>query len=59
MSLVDKDARHGSKSDSKPFTGYKGNVMKSDDGSGTNIIVTAGNTYDENVILPIVDENIK
>jgi hypothetical protein len=33
--------------------------MKSDDGSGTNIIVTAGNTYDENVILPIVDENIK
>jgi transposase len=29
VSLVDKDARHGAKSDSKTFTGYKGNTMKS------------------------------
>ena len=32
VSLVDKYARHGAKSDSKPFTGYKANIMKSEDG---------------------------
>ena len=41
---MDKDARHGAKSDSKPFTGYKANIMKSDDGFVTNIIGTGGNT---------------
>ena len=56
VSLVDKDARHGAKSDSKPFTGYKGNIMKSDDGFVTNIIGTAGNTYDGNILIPLVDE---
>jgi IS5 family transposase len=56
VSLVDEDARHGAKSDSKPFTGYKANIMKSDDGFVTNIIGTAGNTYDGNVLLPLVDE---
>ena len=54
VSLVDEDARHGAKSDSKPFTGYKANIMKSDDGFVTNIIGTAGNTYDGNVLLPLV-----
>jgi transposase len=34
---VDKDARHGVKSDAKTFTGYKGNTMKSEDGFVTNI----------------------
>jgi IS5 family transposase len=56
VSLVDEDARHGAKSDSKPFTGYKANIVKSDDGFVTNIIGTAGNTYDGNVLLPLVDE---
>jgi len=56
VSLVDEDARHGAKSDSKPFTGYKANIMKSDDGFVTNIIGTAGNSYDGNVLLPLVDE---
>jgi IS5 family transposase len=56
VSLVDEDARHGAKSDSKPFTGYKANIMKSDDGFVTNIIGTAGNTYDGDVLLPLVDE---
>jgi IS5 family transposase len=56
VSLVDKDARHGAKSDSKPFTGYKANIMKSDDGFVTNIIGTAGNSYDGNVLVPLVDE---
>ncbi len=59
VSLVDKDARHGAKSDSKPFTGYKANIVKSDDGFVTNIIGTAGNTYDGNVLLPLVDEKIE
>jgi IS5 family transposase len=59
VSLVDEDARHGAKSDSKPFTGYKANIMKSDDGFVTNIIGTAGNTYDGNVLVPLVDEKIE
>ncbi len=59
VSLVDEDARHGAKSDSKPFTGYKANIIKSDDGFVTNIIGTAGNTYDGNVLLPLVDEKIE
>jgi len=59
VSLVDEDARHGAKSDSKHFTGYKANIMKSDDGFVTNIIGTAGNTYDGDVLLPLVDEKIE
>ncbi len=59
VSLVDKDARHGAKSDSKPFTGYKANIMKSDDGFVTNIIATGGNTYDGNILVPLVDEKIE
>ncbi|CAD6492158.1 MAG: hypothetical protein EMLJLAPB_00216 [Candidatus Argoarchaeum ethanivorans] len=56
VSLVDEDARHGAKSDSKPFTGYKCNIMKSDDGFVTNIIGTPGNTYDWDILVPLVDE---
>ena len=59
VSLVDKDARHGAKSDSKPFTGYKANMMKSDDGFVTNVIGTGGNTYDGNILVPLVDEKIE
>ena len=56
VSLVDKDARHGAKSDKKTFTGYKANVMKSEDGFVTNIETSPGNTYDGDVLLPLVDE---
>lgn len=56
VSLVDKDARHGAKSDKKTFTGYKANSMKSEDGFVTNIITTPGNTYDGDILLPLVDE---
>src|SRR5659263_226349 len=59
VSLVDKDARHGAKSDSKPFMGYKANIMKSDDGFVTNIIGTGGNTYDGNILVPLVSEKIE
>ena len=56
VSLADKDARHGAKSDKKKFTGYKTNVMKSEDGFVTNIETTPGNTYDGDILLPLVDE---
>jgi len=56
VSLVDKDARHGAKSDKKTFTGYKANSMKSEDGFVTNIITTPGNTCDGDILLPLVDE---
>jgi len=56
VSLVDEDARHGAKSDEKTFTGYKANVMKSEDGFVTNIITTPGNTYDGDILVPLVDE---
>ena len=56
VSLVDKDARHGAKSDKKTFTGYKANVMKSEDGFVTNIETTPGNTYDGDILLSLVDE---
>jgi transposase len=59
VSLVDEDARHGAKSDAKTFTGYKGNTMKSEDGFVTNIIGTGGNTYDGNILVPLVDEKIE
>ncbi len=59
VSLVDKDARHGAKSDEKTFTGYKGNVMKSKDGFVTNIIGSPGNTYDGDILVPLVDEKIE
>jgi transposase len=58
VSTVDKDARHGAKSNEKTFTGYKANMMKSDDGFVTNIRVTPGNTYDGDILLPLVDEKI-
>ncbi len=58
VSLVDKDARHGAKSDEKTFTGYKANVMKSEDGFVTNTRATSGNTYDGDALVPLVDEKI-
>jgi transposase len=56
VSCVDQDARYGAKSDKKPFTGYKANMMTSDDGFVTNIVGSPGNTYDGNYLLPVVDE---
>jgi len=56
VSLVDKEARHGAKSNEKTFTGYKANIMKSEDGFVTNVITTPGNTYDGDILAPLVDE---
>jgi len=59
VSPVDEDARHGAKSDKKKFMGYKVNSMMSDDGFVTNITTTAGNSYDGDVLIPLVDEKIE
>jgi transposase len=56
VSTVDEDARHGAKSDKKKFIGYKTNSMMSDDGFVTNITTSAGNGYDGDVLVPLVDE---
>lgn len=59
VSVVDEDARHGAKSDKKKFTGYKVNSIMSDDGFITNTQVSPGNSYDGDVLVPLVDEKIE
>ncbi len=58
VSAVDTDARHGAKSDKKKFVGYKVNSSMTEDGFITNIKATPGNSYDGNVLFPLIDENI-
>ncbi|HMB45324.1 MAG TPA: transposase [Candidatus Methanoperedens sp.] len=59
MSIVDKDARHGAKSDERKFTGYKVNSIMSEDGFIKNINATPGNSYDGNILIPLIDEMIE
>ena len=59
MSIVDKDARHGAKSDKKKFTGYKVNSIMSEDGFIKNINATPGNSYDGDILILLIDEMIK
>ena len=59
MSVVDKDARHGAKSDEKKFTGYKVNSIMSEDGFIKNINATPGNSYDGDILIPLIDEMIE
>jgi len=59
VSIVDKDARHGAKSDKKKFTGYKVNSIMSEDGFIKNINATPGNSYDGDILIPLIDEMIK
>src|SRR5664280_1955992 len=58
VSIVDKDARHGAKSDEKKLTGYKVNSIMSEDGFIKNINATPGNSYDGNILIPLIDEMI-
>lgn len=58
VSAVDPDARHGAKSDKKKFVGYKVNSTMSEDRFITNINATFGNSYDGDVLLPLIDEGI-
>lgn len=58
VSSVDPDARHGAKSDKKKFVGYKVNSTISEDGFITNINATSGNSYDGNVLFPLIDKGI-
>jgi len=59
VSIVDKDARHGAKSDEKKFTGYKVNSIMSEDGFIKNINATPGNSYDGDILIPLIDEMIE
>ena len=59
VSIVDKDARHGAKSDKKKFTGYKVNSIMSEDGFIKNINATPGNSYDGDILIPLIDEMIE
>src|SRR5674536_321244 len=59
VSIVDKDARHGAKSDEKKFTGYKVNSIMSEDGFIKNINATPGNSYDGNILILLSDEMIE
>jgi len=59
VSIVDKDARHGAKSNDKLFTGYKVNSIVSEDGFIKNINATPGNSYDGDVLIPLIDEMIE
>lgn len=58
VSPVDPDARHGAKSDYKKFVGYKVNSTMSEDGFITNINATCGNSYDGDVLLPLIDKGL-
>jgi transposase len=55
---VDPDARHGAKSDDKKFVGYKVNSTMSEDGFITNINATCGNSYDGDLLLPLIDKGL-
>lgn len=55
---VDPDARHGAKSDDKKFVGYKVNSTMSQDRFITNINATCGNSYDGDLLLPLIDKGI-
>jgi len=50
VSMVDKDARWGAKSDEKVFAGYKAHSTMTDNGFVTNIEVTPGNISDESMV---------
>jgi len=49
VSMVDKDARWGAKSDDMVFAGYKAHSTMTDNGFVTNIEVTPGNVSDESM----------
>ena len=55
---VDPDARYGAKSDDKKFVGYKVNSTMSEDRFITNINATCGNSYDGDVLLPLIDKGL-
>ena len=45
--------------DEKKFTGYKVNSIMSEDGFIKNINATPGNSYDGNILIPLIDEMIE
>jgi len=59
VSIVDKDARHGAKSKTKKFIGYKVNSIMSEDGFIKNINAMPGNINDGNPLISLIDEKIE
>ena len=55
VSVVDKDARHGAKSKTKKFIGYKAHVAVTDQDVITRVEVTPGNSADGRQLTPIRD----
>jgi len=53
-SAVDPDARHGAKSKTKKFTGYKGHFIENSNEIITAVDVTAGNVPDEDATLDLL-----
>lgn len=56
VSVVDPEARHGRKSKTKTFTGYKAQVMTSEREFIVGIEGMAGNRHDRRQVVPIVAE---
>ena len=56
VSIVDKNARHGAKSKTKKFIGYKVNSIMSEDGFIKNINAIPGNINDGDALIPLIDE---
>ncbi len=56
ISTVDTEMRHGRKSSSKRFDGYKGHVaVDTDNELVTEVTVTPGNVYDGEAVEPLLD----
>jgi len=57
ISTVDTEMRHGRKSASTRFDGYKGHVaVEPETELVTDVLVTPGNAYDGEAVEPLVDE---
>lgn len=58
ISTIDPDARHGHKTQSRGFGGYKGHIAEDPDSEITNTAVTPGNVGDGAVAAELIDDLI-
>ena len=56
VSLVDKDCRHGAKTNKQRFTGYKTTFTATSKGIITGVHVAPGNQHDTDALVPMIDE---
>src|SRR5665811_1029220 len=57
--IEEKENKIAKKKKKKKFTGYKVNSIMSEDGFIKNINATPGNSYDGNILIPLIDEMIE